>query len=151
MFNKLIERLLAQEGELPNKFTRAMGKLIREARTDAHLSQAELAKIIFKRQAAISDMENGKMEPSATTLLLMSYALYKPLGYFFPRNQGVVELYGNDLRPEEQELIFNVRRLDEEELPKLIAQTKALADLAEKQLEKQIAEDIKREQQEKHK
>ena len=146
MLNKLKDRFsLSDLGEsvLPNKFTKAMGMLIRDARKEAHLSQAELAQKIYKRQAAISDMENGKMEPNASTLLIMSYALNKPIGYFYPRNQGIVELYENDLRPEEQELIFHVRRLDKEELPKLIAQTKALADYNEEQIIKLISEESK--------
>lgn len=139
MLQKLIEKAFGKQyeaGELPNKFTKAVGQLIRDARNEAKMRQAELAKLIYRRQAAVSDMENGKMEPTASTLLLlMSYALNKPIGYFFPRNQGVVELFKGDLTAEEQELIFQSRRIvnysDEAELKKVIAQVKALADLEE--------------------
>lgn len=148
MLNKLIDRFLSMEGETPNSFTRAMGELIREARKEAHMSQAALAKKIYKRQAAISDMENGKVEPNASTLLLLSYALGKPIGYFYPRNEGIVELYESDLQTEEQELIFQARRLEETELPKLIAQIKALADLADAQYEKELFEEMAKARQE---
>lgn len=138
MFQKLIDKAFGsayETGDIPNKFTVAVGQLIREARKDAKMSQAELARLIYKRQATVSDMENGKVEPIASTLLLLSYALNKPVGYFFPRNQGIVELYAGDLTAEEQELIFQSRRIvnysDEAELKKVIAQVKALADLAE--------------------
>ena len=148
MLNKFIDRFLSMDGEIPNKFTRAMGELVREARKEAHMSQAVLAKKIYKRQAAISDIENGKVEPNASTLLLMSYALGKPIGYFYPRHEGIVELYESDLQTEEQELIFQTRRLEEEELPKLIAQIKALGDFADAQYEKATLEGIENARQE---
>ncbi len=138
MLQKLIDKAFGTQyeaGELPNKFTKAVGQLIRNARNEANMSQAELAKLIYRRQAAVSDMENGKMEPTASTLLLMSYALNKPVGYFFPREQGMVEVYEEDLTAIEQELIFHSRRIvnfaDEAELMKVIAQVKVLADFVE--------------------
>ena len=82
IFESLLEKLSA--GDMPNHFTRAMGELIHKAREEEGFSQRELAKKIYRRQAALSDMENGKMEPNASTLTFLSYHLNKPISYFFP-------------------------------------------------------------------
>ncbi len=138
----MFQKLFNDNPELPNKLSVAIGKQIRSARLENNMSQEQLAKAIYKRRASLSEMENGKMEPSASTLLLLSYALNKPVGYFFPRNQGIVEIYEGDLTTEEQELIFQTRRLasnsDEEELLRLIAQVRVLAELAEKKAFEEI-------------
>lgn len=136
MLNNLLDRIFDPQGSVPNKFTIELGNRVREARKQLGISQRDLAKIVYRRQATISDIENGKSEPTASTLLYLSYALQKPIGYFIPF--GIVELELNDLVPKEQELIFQVRRLmhetdDDEEIDKLIAQVGALADLAARQ------------------
>ncbi len=69
LVDRISEKLAA--GDVPNKFTIKMGELIRNAREDSGLSQRELAELIYRRQAALSDMENGKMEPNASTLTLL--------------------------------------------------------------------------------
>lgn len=60
-----------------------MGELIRKAREEAGFSQRELAERIYRCQAALSDMENGKMEPNASTLTLLSHYLNMSITYFF--------------------------------------------------------------------
>ena len=69
----------------PNKFTRYMGDAVRRAREEAGISQKNLAEKIFRRQATLSDIENGKVEVETSTLSLLSYYLKKPLGYFYPK------------------------------------------------------------------
>jgi transcriptional regulator with XRE-family HTH domain len=115
---------------LPNKFTIAMGNLIRKAREESGISQVDLAEKIYRRQASISDIENGRMEVNSTTLMQLSVTLKKPISYFFP------EGWKSDLPPEnlsqsEQELLIQVHRLDEEDIKRLIAQARAIADLYE--------------------
>ncbi len=83
MFSNLVDQFFAG-GTRPNRFTTGMGKLIKAAREEAGVSQRDLAERIYRRQAALSDMENGKMEPDASTLLLLSEYLKKPISYFFP-------------------------------------------------------------------
>ena len=112
----------------PNKFTMGMGNLIRSAREEAGLSQRDLAEVIYRRQAALSAMENGKMEPDATTLLLLSYHLKKPIGYFYPDPFKPDKVFEN-LSDEIKELIIQAKRLDPEDLKRLIAQTRVIADL----------------------
>ena len=60
-------------------------------------------------------MENGKMEPDASTLLVLAIALDKPLTYFYPpkyiRSFPSIQ---DDLSPLEQELIRVFRRLPDE-------------------------------------
>jgi len=68
----------------PNEFTVEMGKLIRKARKEQGLSQAELSKLINRRPATISDIENGKSEISVISLATFAAILNKPVSYFFP-------------------------------------------------------------------
>ena len=111
---------------MPNKFTIGMGKCIREARNEEGYSQAELAKLIHRRQASLSDMENGKMQPDAETLLYLSLALRKPVATFFPGQYGEF-VRMNNLDPLLQELLQNAAHLSNEDLQRLIVQTRALA------------------------
>ena len=70
----------------PNDFTIGMGKLIKQAREKSGLSQAELATSLNRRQATISDIENGKSEIGILTLVQFALALNKPISYFFPKS-----------------------------------------------------------------
>lgn len=128
--NILDELLSAIDTPLPNQLTIGMGQQIRKARKDAKMSQETLANKANRRRASISDIENGKMELNASTLLLLAYHLEKPLSYFFPEPY-LHALEMGELTNEEKELISQIRRLEHKEVPKLIAQVKALADLEE--------------------
>jgi transcriptional regulator with XRE-family HTH domain len=50
----------------------------------AKMSQAKLAEKARFRQAAVSQIETGKREITATDLLYFSYSLNKPVTYFSP-------------------------------------------------------------------
>ena len=126
----LLTKLGQQRGYMPNRLTIGMGKLIRKARKEAGLSQSELAKQIYRRQASLSDMENGKMQPDAETLLYLSITLRKPVSFFFPSDWGE-HIRLESLHPLEHELLLQAKRLDEDDLKRLIAQSKALADLTD--------------------
>lgn len=125
----ILEKLFKEDlGSMPNKFTLGMGKLIRDARAEEGYSQAELAQLIHRRQASLSDMENGKMQPAAETLLFLSIALRKPLSYFFPGHYGE-RIRLEKIDPLEQELLMQAHRLDDDDLRRLIAQARALVNL----------------------
>lgn len=95
---------------LPNVFTVEMGKRIRQAREDRGLSQMELSDVTGRRQAAISAMENGKMEPDASTLVLLANVLQKPISYFIPEPwSGAISHRG--VTSEEQELLAEFSRI----------------------------------------
>jgi transcriptional regulator with XRE-family HTH domain len=128
MFKDTLLDALTGMNTRPNKFTVGMGKLIRSAREEAGYNQRDLSELIYRRQAALSDMENGKIEPDATTLLLLSHNLNKPLSYFFP------EPYKPDkkleqLTEEEKELLIQAKKLNKDDLKKVIAQIKAVVEL----------------------
>jgi transcriptional regulator with XRE-family HTH domain len=127
MILNLLEKVLKETGSTPNKFTIGMGKLVRKARHEAGLSQTELAKQIYVRQASISEIENGKREVSSSELVYLSFALNKPILYFFP-NEYIKGRSSDELKPLIQELIIQANRLSHEDLKKVITQTKALAD-----------------------
>lgn len=71
---------------LPSPFSIEVGKRINQARIDAGMSQAALAEAISRSRPAISQMENGKMEPDASTLMRLALVLNKPISFFFPRH-----------------------------------------------------------------
>ena len=123
-------RDLLNRSDRPNTFTREMGKLIRQAREQQGMSQEELAAATYRSRPAISEMESGKMEPDASTLVYLALALEKPILYFFPAfaRQGLPE----DLSPEAQEMLDLFTRLDTDPLRKAaLRQLRALADLDE--------------------
>ncbi len=124
-----LDRARGFKDELPNKFSIAMGNLVRQARVEAKMSQVELAEKAYFRQAAISQIEAGKREISASDIVYLSYALNKPITYFFPDWSGG-KIQEDTLTDLEKELIFQVRRLTIDDVKRLLAQARALADLA---------------------
>ena len=66
-------------------FTIEVGKRVRQARIEAHLNQTELADKLNKKQTSISEIERGKIEITASTLLKIAITLEKPVSYFFPQ------------------------------------------------------------------
>ena len=127
---KLLEPLLEKlsAGDIPNKFTLKMGELIRKAREEAGFSQRELAERIYRRQAALSDMENGKMEPYASTLVYLAFNLNKPISYFFPKPYNP-EGNRDDLSDTEKEILIYAKLLDTDNQVRILAQVKALSKL----------------------
>ena len=123
-----LANLIEQRDLMPNKFTIGIGKLIRKAREESDFSHSGIAQRTYRTQASLSDIENGKMQPDAETLLLLALNLSKPISYFFPRP------YGDRVRlefinPLEQELLMQSQRLNNDDLRRLIAQARALAEL----------------------
>jgi len=139
-----------ETGKPPNKHTKAMGELIRKAREEARLSQEELAKKIYRRRAAVSDMENGKVEFSAWVLPYLSSALNKPIGYFFPK-EIIEDIQEDSLSPLEQELLSNFRRMWDEKVQRLaLAQIKSIADLDVKAIISDSIDIVENQKQLKH-
>ena len=147
MFDNLrdqLRRLVTDsEGPLPNKFTIGMGQLVRKAREEAGMSQAQLAKIIIRRQATISEIENGKVETSALTLALLSHTLKKPLAYFYPPGFNT-ELKYEKQEPVELELLMLMRQLSIDDIERLVAQVRGLAQLREQEVREEVREEVKR-------
>ena len=129
--SKIIEalaELLGDKEPIPNKFTIGLGELARAAREEAGLSQAALAKLVYRRRSTISDLENGKSKVGITTLSLISVALDKPITYFIPLNIRA-KLKPEDLDTEDLELIMQFHKIADKQLRQLaIRQVKLLAD-----------------------
>ena len=100
---------------IPNKFTIQMGKKIRNVREEAGLSQAELAKKIFRRRATVSDIENGKSELGTITLSRLASVLEKPISYFFPEF-AIHEISMREISPLAQELLLSFDSLYDDNL-----------------------------------
>jgi len=120
--------MINEMGPAPNKFTTAMGDLIRQAREEAGLSQEELGKSIGRKRLSVSDMENGKVEFSALLLPYLSTALKKPISYFFPR-RFFPNTTEESLTSLEHEAIEYFREIWDDNLRKLgIQQLKTLSE-----------------------
>ena len=127
MLRKILDSIYDESSILPNKYTRALGERIREARLEAKMSQAELAEKAYFRQSSVSKIEAGTKEVTSEEILYLSYALNKPIMYFFP--EEFTEEFGEDeFTTLEKELILQARQLSRDDLRKLIAQAKALAE-----------------------
>lgn len=127
-----LDRARGYKDELPNKFSIAMGELIRQARIEAKMSQAELAEKAYFRQAAISQIETGKRDVTASEVVYLSYTLNKPITYFYPTHIFNVYTEDGELSILEQELLMQAKRLEPDDLKRLIAQARALADYSGK-------------------
>jgi len=127
MFDKFLESIKDESSNLPNKYTISLGDRIREARLGAGLSQADLARKAYFRQSSISKIESGARSVSSEEILYFSYALDKPILYFFPEEfQEQINI--EDLTILEQDLLAQARRLHLDDLRKLISQARAIAD-----------------------
>lgn len=78
---------------------------IKAARLQRNLTQQDLAEKFNKTSAAISDIERGKTQISATDLIQFSELLMKPIEYFFGE-----DFSGNDV----QDIIVLIRKLPPE-------------------------------------
>jgi transcriptional regulator with XRE-family HTH domain len=134
--NAMLRHLLPPKDKLPTRFSRALGQRIKDAREEREMSQTELGEQVYRRQAAISQMENGLMEPPASTLMLLAAALEKPVTYFFPP-PWTSRVPQSDLSPLEQELIMELRELPELEQRMILEEVK---------LKRRLAAQIQREQ-----
>lgn len=128
MLDKFLDQFKTEGPYLPNKYTIALGMLIQEARSKINLSQAELAERAYLRQSSISKIENGTRAVSAEELLYLSNALEKPINYFFPK-RFTHDLSESDLTVLEKELLIQARQLSRDDLIRIIAQARALAEL----------------------
>jgi transcriptional regulator with XRE-family HTH domain len=128
MSNKLLDWLYDETRNVPNQFTEEVGRLIKEARIEAKMSQEELAKQTYLKQSSISKIEKGAKGFYAEDLIYLSIALNKPILYFFPERFRKL-LEGDRDKTLEEELLIHARRLNRSDLRKLIAQARALAEL----------------------
>lgn len=109
---------------VPNDFTIAMGEKVKEARLEAGLSQSELGEKAYFHQASISQIESGKREVSTMELISLSFSLSKPIIFFYPDQiQRYLKIMPTDL----EELLLVGRKLNEEDLKRLVIQARALA------------------------
>jgi len=105
-----------------------MGNQIRLARKEANMSQAELADNAYMRQAAISDIENGKREVSSSEILYLCGVLKKPAAYFYPPpHKGFINP-NSDLSEKQEELLAITKRLYDEDIERLLVIARAFHD-----------------------
>jgi transcriptional regulator with XRE-family HTH domain len=117
-----------ETGKAPNKYTIAMGELIRKAREDAGLSQEELAELIYRKRLAVSEMENGKVEISAWVIPYLALNLKKPISYFYP-DFIKEKITKDEIDPLEHELLIYFRDIWDDHIRRTaIQQIKVLSE-----------------------
>lgn len=115
---EFLEKLMNNSISIPNEFTIEMGQLIKTARESAGLNQTELAEKLSRRQATISEIENGKIEVSILTLVQLAVVFNKPISYFIPDMTFLVNL--NDIHNKwEEEALALFRNMEYEGDPSL--------------------------------
>lgn len=129
MKNKLFDLMYDEERHLPNKFTITLGELIKNARMEIKMSQQELADNAYLKRSSLSRIEAGTRAVSTEDLLYLSDALDKPISYFFPKKYAN-EFEESSLSELENELLIQVRQMENKDLRRLIAQARALAELS---------------------
>ncbi len=109
----------SETGDMPNKHTKEMGELIRKAREEIGITQKELARKTFRKKLAVHQMETGKVDISAWTIPYLSFALKKPITYFYPKWDLSLDPKEGELSNLEKELIVNFRGYFSDRLRKL--------------------------------
>lgn len=128
--------------EHEDKMNRYIRERIKEAREERGMSQDDLAKPLYKTRVAVSDLERGRVQAAAADLVLIAFAVEKPITYFFPPQLSGPQ--AADLSPREKELVMFFRRLvgfDDLEAA-AVRQVQTLAEAAEKLGEQHIRLEI---------
>jgi transcriptional regulator with XRE-family HTH domain len=112
----------SETGDTPNRHTMEMGELIRKAREEARLTQEELAKKTYRNKLAVHQMESGKVEINAWTLIYLSGALKKPISYFYPKEHLEYDPKETELTDLEKELIIHFRYFESDGMRRLFIQ-----------------------------
>jgi transcriptional regulator with XRE-family HTH domain len=117
-----------QKEQREDKVNRYIRQRIHAARTERGMSQEQLARYLEKSRVTVSDLERGRVRVGAADLAIIAGALEKPIDFFYPPAARGVEK--DDLSPAEQELVLQASYLSEDDLRKLVAQARALAELS---------------------
>jgi transcriptional regulator with XRE-family HTH domain len=97
-----------------------IAKKVRETRKLRGLTQSDIANVLDKTAATVSDIERGKIQISAADLFKIANALNKPIEFFYG------DEFGNN---EIQDLVFIIRKQSKEQQAKIIQQTKMILSL----------------------
>jgi len=97
-----------------------IAKKVKETRKMRGLTQSDIANVLDKTPATVSDMERGKIQISASDLFKIANALNRPVEYFFGDD------YGNE---EMQDLIFVIRKQPLESQAKVFEYVKMMLSL----------------------
>jgi transcriptional regulator with XRE-family HTH domain len=104
---------------LPNEFSIETGKAIRDMREKMGFSQAQLAEMIDKRRASISEIENGKMLPDILAILQIAEALGCSVSSLLPSGFRVL-VAPDDLSKKESDMLILFRRIEDDALRDLL-------------------------------
>lgn len=118
--------------DLYNQIAIYIREHIRRARDERGISQADLAQALGKTNVSVSDIERGKVGVSAVNLILIAKKLGRDVNYFVGRPYRV-RVPKDELSPEETQLLYDFRRMDNFELQGTVRYLVArLADFSQK-------------------
>jgi len=101
--------VILRRSEREDKINRYIRNRVKEARIQREASQVDIAQVLEKTGSAVSDIERGRVQVSASDLSLIAAYLEKPISYFYPPpNRGAEQ---SDLSSEEQELVHFYRQI----------------------------------------
>lgn len=112
-----VKRALSESLDmLKDNIRKDTGELIKTAREEEGLTQKELSQLLDRRQAYVSDLENGKTSPDVNMLIALSVHLRKPVDFFIPTNYRAMfspsKIERGQLSPEEEDLITRLRAIE---------------------------------------
>ncbi len=96
-------------GRREDRINKYIRERILQARREAKQTQEDLARELEKTRVAVSDLERGRVDVSASDLAIIAAHYGKPISYFFP---PAVSVQG-ELSALEQEILTNLAALPE--------------------------------------
>jgi len=97
-----------------------IAEIVQKTRKDKRLTQRDIALVLDKTPATVSDIERGKIQISAADLYKIANALNKPIEYFFGESFESQEI---------EDLVFIIRKQSVDQQKKIVEQTRMLLSL----------------------
>jgi len=125
-------------GHREDKVNRYIRERVLQARREANETQEDLARVLQKTRVAISDLERGRVDVSASSLAIIAAHYGKPISYFYP---PAVSVQG-ELTPLEQELLSNLAALPDQQRYIALEYVKQQVTMSEKAKQREIDDQL---------
>ena len=130
---------MARQSKIDNAANQYIREKIKQARSEAHESQEDLAKALQKSRVSVSDIERGRVQIGASDLGWIAAHYDKPISYFFPPRVTVDK---SELSALDEELIFLFFQLPETQKRIALEYIRQQVEITNKAFEKQNLDKI---------
>lgn len=130
---------MSRQSKIDNAANRYIREKIKQARTEVHESQEDLAKALQKSRVSISDIERGRVEISASDLGFISSHYEKPVSFFYPPR---VSIDKDELSSLDEELLFLFLQLPDTQKHIAVEYIRQQVEITNKALEKTIINNL---------